>query len=59
MALVDTSKASKKQLRRALTEACLSLQAIGHPEPHDPPDARVCGVMARGALVRVTEALEA
>lgn len=59
MSLIDTTKATKQQLRRALAQASLSLQAIGHPEPHDPPDAHICGVMARGALVRVTEALEA
>lgn len=30
----------------------LSLKAIGYPQPHDAPDGRVCGVMARGALLR-------
>lgn len=56
-AMVEVGQASEKQLRQALTQATLSLLAIGHPEPNDPPDARVCGIMARGAIVRMGEAL--
>lgn len=44
---------TKRQLIRALTEAKLSLLAIGHPKPHDPPDTHICGIIARSALVRI------
>jgi hypothetical protein len=41
----------------ALLQAVLALKAIGEPEPLDPPDARVCAVIAKGALVRIADAL--
>jgi hypothetical protein len=46
------------RLEGALAEAKISLNAIGHPEPHDPPDAHICAVIARGALVRIQNRLE-
>ncbi len=46
-----------KRLRKAIAEATISLKAIGEPLPHDPPDARVCGVIARSALARIAKAL--
>ena len=42
---------------QALTEAVISLKAVGHPAPNDPPDAHICGVIARGSLVRVANTL--
>lgn len=55
--IIIPHNATRKQLRAALTEASLSLSAIGKPEPHDPPDAVVCAVIASGALVRIQERL--
>lgn len=54
---LDLGNATKQQLRRALLEAELSLLAIGHPAPIAPADGYVCGVIARGALERMAEAL--
>lgn len=47
-----------KALRRALLEATISLKAIGEPRPNDAPDAHICGVIARSALVRIDNALD-
>lgn len=53
----DALEGEVARLRGALMEADISLKAIGHPEPNDPPDAHVCGVIARGALVRIANRL--
>jgi hypothetical protein len=51
---VDHSSENAR-LVAALTEAELSLKAIGYPQPNDPPDAHICGVIARSALVRIEQ----
>lgn len=43
--------------RKALAEATISLKAIGEPGELPPPDAHICAVIARSALVRIKEAL--
>lgn len=45
-----------KSLRKQVVEAEISLKAIGEPKPHDPPDAHICGVIARSALKRMADA---
>jgi len=49
---------TKRQMEKALFEATLSLKAIGHPQPNNPPDAHICAVIARSALVRIENALK-
>jgi hypothetical protein len=52
---VDHSSENAR-LVEALTEAEISLKAIGHPQPNDdPPDAHICGVIARSALIRIEQ----
>jgi hypothetical protein len=46
-------------LTDALTEATLSLASIAYPTPLDPPDAHICGVIARSALARILSRMEA
>lgn len=56
--LGELKLATEEQLRRALGQASLTLLAIGHPALNDEPDAYLCGSMARGALIRIGEALK-
>lgn len=51
-------KATEKALKNALTQAVLSLKVLAEPEILPPPDATVCKLIAKGALMRVSLALD-
>lgn len=50
-------EASLQRAIRVISEAEIALKAIGEPQPNDPPDAHICGVIARSCLFRMNEVI--